>query len=129
MKKLLKEAQKVQKNAYARYSDFKVGAALRTSSGKVYSGCNVENSSYGLTMCAERNAIAGMIADGEHNIEEIVIVGDTEKPLPPCGACRQVIAEFSKPDTKIVMYNRNEEKVEMTLEEILPLTFLLKEYK
>lgn len=129
MKKLLKEAQSAQKNAYAPYSEFRVGAAVKTSSGRVYSGCNVENSSYGLTICAERGAIARMVADGETEIEEIVIVGDTDKPLPPCGACRQVISEFSKAETKITMYNKNEEKIEMTLEEILPLSFSIEEYK
>jgi len=100
IKELFDAAVKVKEKAYAPYSDFHVGSALRTKSGKIFTGCNVENSSYGVTICAERNAIFKMVSEGEQEISAILIVGDTEKFLPPCGACRQVMAEFAMKDTR-----------------------------
>ncbi len=126
IEKLLKLAQEAKKNSYSPYSNFSVGSALITSTGKFYSGCNVENSSYGLTICAERNAIFKMIADGERQIEGILVIGDTEEYLPPCGACRQVIVEFSKDDTPVYMFNSRGQWNETTVREILPATFFLK---
>jgi len=126
---LLDAATKAKNNAYAPYSNFHVGAALLTSSGKLFPGCNLENSSYGLTICAERNAICRMVADGERQIASILVIGDTEEFLPPCGACRQVIAEFSSPDTVIYMCNKNGDCKETTLSRILPFTFFLEDKK
>jgi cytidine deaminase len=91
---LLEAAWAVRNRAYAPYSKFHVGAAVLTKSGKLFVGCNVENLSFGLTNCAERVAIGSMIAAGESEIERVVVVADTDKPISPCGACRQVMAEF-----------------------------------
>jgi cytidine deaminase len=125
IKKLLEAAQKAKENAYAPYSHFHVGAALITPKGNIYSGCNVENTSYGLTICAERNAIFKMAAEGERVISEILVIGDTEEFLPPCGACRQVIAEFSKKDTIVYMCSKHGEWKQTTVGEIIPHTFFL----
>ncbi len=131
MKKEIKElydaAVKVKKNAYAPYSNFHVGSALRTTNGRIFTGCNVENSSYGVTICAERNAIFKMVSEGETVISEILVLGDTENFLPPCGACRQVIAEFSKENTRVIMCNKKGEYKETTVGEILPFGFSLLE--
>jgi cytidine deaminase len=125
--KLLHAAKKTKDNAYAPYSHFHVGAALLTTNGKLFSGCNVENTSYGLTICAERNAIFQMVAEGEHQIAQILIIGDTEEFLPPCGACRQVMAEFSNPETIVYMCNKNGQYKKTTMAELIPYTFSLKE--
>jgi len=124
--KLKEEAEKTQTNAYAPYSDFKVGAALLTPKGNIYSGCNVENGSYGLTVCAERNAIFDMVKNGENKISKIVIIGETDDYLSPCGACRQVIAEFSDEDAEIYMFNRNRDYKKVTVGEIIPFVFKFK---
>ncbi|MCU0284982.1 MAG: cytidine deaminase [Acidobacteria bacterium] len=125
IEKLLQAAQHVKERAYAPYSNFHVGAALSTPSGKIYSGCNVENSSYGLTICAERNAIFQMIAAGENKISELLIIGDSEHFLPPCGACRQVIAEFANKNTPIYMCNKNGAYQQTTVGELIPYMFFL----
>jgi cytidine deaminase len=125
VEKLLEAAQQVKKHAYAPYSHFHVGAALITDTGKIYSGCNVENTSYGLTICAERNAVFNMVSNGEHRIAEILVVGDTEEFLPPCGACRQVITEFSTTETVVYMCNRLGQWEKATMAELMPYTFSL----
>lgn len=125
IEKLLKAARQVKEKAYAPYSHFHVGAALLTPSGNIYTGCNVENTSYGLTICAERNAIFQMVAAGENRISEILVIGDTEHFLPPCGACRQVIAEFAGKDTVIYMCNQNGEYQQAAANDMLPYTFFL----
>ena len=98
---LIEAAAKARTKAYAPYSKFFVGAALLTRSGKIFTGCNVENVSLGLTICAERNALAAAIAGGEREISTIAIVSDCNQPVFPCGACRQVLAEFN-PELEIV---------------------------
>ncbi len=125
VKHLLAAAQKARANAYAPYSHFHVGAALVTDQGNIYSGCNVENTSYGLTICAERNAIFQMAARGERRIAEILVIGDTDEFLPPCGSCRQVIAEFSQKDTAVYMCNRGGQWKKTTVGELLPFIFFL----
>ena len=95
-------AKEARLKAYAPYSRFKVGAAVLAKSGNIYTGCNVENASYGLTVCAERNAVAAMAAAGEREITAVAVVTDLKNPAAPCGACRQVIAEFG-PHADIVM--------------------------
>jgi cytidine deaminase len=91
---LVQIARAARKRAHAPYSEFKVGAALRARSGKIYSGCNVENSTYGLTICAERVAIFKAVSEGEREFTAIAVCADTKKLTPPCGACRQIIWEF-----------------------------------
>jgi cytidine deaminase len=124
---LLKAAIKAKENAYAPYSNFHVGAALLTTNGLIFSGCNVENTSYGLTICAERNAIFKMVSEGERKIEKILVIGDTEEFLPPCGACRQVIFEFSREESLVYMCNKHGECKKVTIREIIPFAFSLKD--
>ena len=122
-KKLIDFAKKAAENAYAPYSKFKVGAALLTKDGKIFTGCNVENASYGLTMCAERVAIFKAVSEGYREFEAIAIYAEGNMPYP-CGACRQVIAEFV--DKKFLFIISNGDKVETyTLGDLLPFTFSL----
>ena len=121
-KKMIQMAQAVSELAYAPYSNFKVGAALLGKSGKIYQGCNIENMSYGLTVCAERVAVAKAISEGERDFEKIAIVADTDKPCPPCGMCRQFLYEFS-PDMEIIMANLEGEIFKVALRELLPNAF------
>ncbi|MGB0356514.1 MAG: cytidine deaminase, partial [Opitutales bacterium] len=95
MSELFEKARAVREHAYAPYSQFKVGAAIRSASGKIFIGCNVENAAYPEGVCAEAGAISAMIAGGETKISEICIVADTSQPIAPCGGCRQKLAEFS----------------------------------
>lgn len=123
---LLAAARKAREKAYAPYSNFHVGAAVLGASGRIYSGCNVENASYGLTCCAERNAIFAMVAAGETDMREILVIGESEEFLPPCGACRQVIAEFAQPPAVVHMCNRQGECRDTTVGELVPFIFHLK---
>ena len=125
-KELLAAARKARKNAYAPHSNFPVGAAVLGADGRIFSGCNVENSSFGLTICAERNAIFAMVAAGETEIKEILIIGDSEEFLPPCGGCRQVIAEFAQPQAVVHMCNRKGQSRDTTVGELVPFIFHLK---
>jgi cytidine deaminase len=101
---LLVAARRARENAVAPFSNFKVGAAVRTKSGKIYSGCNVENASYGLTICAERVAIFKALSEGERGFTAVAVVTDAEKLTPPCGACRQIIWEFCG-DAEVILGN------------------------
>lgn len=114
---LIAAAWDALENAYAPYSNFHVGAALLACDGMVYLGCNVENISYGLTNCAERVAMGAAIAAGVRSFEKVVVVADTAQPISPCGACRQVLAEFG---VKTVILANRTERVEFSLEELLP---------
>ncbi|MGC1480470.1 MAG: cytidine deaminase [Chthoniobacterales bacterium] len=116
---LIRVATEARSNAYAPYSKFAVGAALRTRSGAVFAGVNVENLSFGLTMCAERVAIGAAVAAGEGEFEEIAIVADTQEPVSPCGACRQVMAEFA-PDLAIELSTLAGSRLRFHLQELLP---------
>jgi len=118
MNLLIEVATKSLKKAYSPYSGLSVGCALKTSSGKIYDGVNIENSVFGLTMCAERVAVFKAVSEGNVDIEEIAVVASTGKPIYPCGACRQVLFEFN-PKTKIHL---SDEKI-LTLLEILPFAF------
>ncbi|MGD9108840.1 MAG: cytidine deaminase [Gammaproteobacteria bacterium] len=117
------EALKAMKNAYAAYSNFYVGACVLGDDGNYYTGCNVENVSYGLTICAERNAIGTMIASGAKKIKAMVIVANCDKIIAPCGGCRQVIGELADPNTKIYMFNRTGDCKIRTIAELLPDSF------
>ena len=117
--KILFEAAKLAREAaYCPYSNFAVGAALRTATGEIFTGCNVENLSFGLTNCAERVAIGGAVAAGHREFDRIVVVADTREPISPCGACRQVIAEFG--DCGILLANLSGDVFETTVGEMLP---------
>ncbi len=118
---LLELAKRVRENAYAPYSKFKVGAVLVTKSGRIFTGVNVENASYGLTNCAERTAIFKAVSEGEKEFDTIVIIADTDKPVSPCGACRQVMAEFG--NFKVILANTKGEWLETNVEELLPYSF------
>lgn len=119
---LIKAARDVSRRAYAPYSDFHVGAAVRTLGGEIYAGCNVENASYALTCCAERNAIGRMISAGETKFEAIAIYTPTAMPTAPCGACRQVLYEFN-PDAVVIFACNGAEMIETTVRDLLPGAF------
>ncbi|WP_100640935.1 cytidine deaminase [Alteromonas facilis] len=118
-------ALKVQENAYAPYSNFKVGAAILASNGKIYAGCNVENAAYPLGTCAEGGAISAMIADGATSINEVFIVGSADQACYPCGGCRQKLAEFSQPEVKVTMQSHSGQYEILTVGELLPASFSL----
>lgn len=120
---LYEVAINARENAYAPYSNFKVGAAVRTSDGKIYQGCNVENASYGISCCAERVAIFNAISAGAKKISEICIVGDTQKPISPCGSCRQVIYEFKIEN--IYLTNCKGHCLKISYKDLLPYAFEL----
>jgi len=111
-------------NAHAPYSNFPVGAALRTRDGQVITGCNVENSAFGLAICAETLAMAYAVSQGLTDFDEIAIATDDTEPTPPCGACRQVLNEFA-PNIKISSYTRDGKEAVWTLDELLPHAFVL----
>ena len=111
-------------NAHAPYSNFPVGAALRARNGQVITGCNVENSAFGLAICAETLAMAYAVSQGLSDFEEIAIATDDSEPTPPCGACRQVLNEFA-PNIKISSYTRDGKEATWTLQELLPYAFVL----
>jgi cytidine deaminase len=123
MMSLLQAARAVRENAYAPYSRFKVGAALRTPSGAVYAGCNVENVAYPEGTCAEAGAIAAMIAAGETQIAEILVIADSPNPVPPCGGCRQKIAEFAAADVTVTLCTTDGQTRSVTVADLLPGSF------
>jgi cytidine deaminase len=120
---LIESARAVRENAYAPYSKFKVGAALRTTSGAIYQGCNVENVAYPEGTCAEAGAIAAMIAGGDTAIAEIAVIADCPEPVSPCGGCRQKIAEFAQGDVKVVLATTDGIVEETTVAALLPSSF------
>ena len=119
---LIAEARRARRRAYAPYSGFRVGAALESAGGAIVTGCNVENATYGLTMCAERVAMFKALSDGHRRFRRIAIVADTLAPTPPCGACRQILWEFAG-DIEIVLANLRRETGRHRLAELLPLPF------
>lgn len=122
---LISYAKKAMGNAYAPYSGFCVGAALLTSEGEVFTGCNVENSSYGATICAERCAIIKAISEGYTSFTKIAIVSSGNNLTFPCGICRQFLSEFMQEDGKIILYDSNDEIKEFELSALLPYAFNL----
>ena len=123
MKDLLERARAVQARAYVPYSAFQVGCALRTASGTVFVGANVENASYPQGLCAERSAVAAMIASGEQRIAEIVVIGSGNAPCSPCGGCRQLLSEFAPPSTPVHMAGADGSSASSTIGELLPMAF------
>ena len=124
IKEYIKQANEILDRAYVPYSKFHVGAVVVDMNGNVYKGINVENASYGLTICAERNAISSAVTEGMKKIDLIVITGNTDEPISPCGMCRQVIREFATPDTRIVLAtSKNDNYIVWTLEEMIPYSF------
>lgn len=121
--KQIEAAREAYTKAYAPYSNFHVGAAALTESGKVVQGCNVENASYGLTVCAERNCMAQAIIQGERSIKSVVVYTEQENLTPPCGACRQVIAEFIPEHGEVMSINHLGDSKVWTVAELLPNAF------
>ncbi len=118
---LRQAAEEVRKNAYAPYSGFAVGAAVEGESGAIYRGCNVENASFGLTICAERTAIAQAVTAGESKLRRLLVVADTKNPVAPCGACRQVMLEFGVEE--VILCNMCGESRVFLMKELLPQAF------
>ena len=116
---LIKEATDMLENAYVPYSNF----PLITDDGVIFSGCNIENASYGLSNCAERTAIFKAVSEGKKTFKQLVVTGKTTGPISPCGACRQVMVEFCEPDMPVLLTNTNGDKYETTVKELLPGAF------
>lgn len=122
-KELCEAAVAAMGASFAPYSRFNVGAAVRTVSGEIYSGCNIEISSFGLTICAERVAVFKAVSEGFREFSSIVITSSAPEFCPPCGACRQVLADFSLPDSKVILLRPDRETLETTVRELLPHAF------
>ncbi len=120
---LLDDARAVRENAHAPYSNFKVGAAIRATSGKIYLGCNVENVAFPEGTCAEAGAIAAMVAAGDLEIEEVAVIADSPTPVPPCGGCRQKLAEFAAGDVPVTLATTGGATLVTTVAELLPGAF------
>jgi cytidine deaminase len=120
--RLVEAARAAREHAVADFSHFKVGAALETETGEIITGCNVENASYGLTICAERVAIFKALSEGRRRFTRIAVVADTSSPTPPCGACRQIIWEFCG-DITVVLASLKETKATLQMKDLLPLPF------
>ena len=123
MEKLIVESKKARDKAYVPYSKFPVGAALVAEDGTVYHGCNIENSAYSMTNCAERTAFFKAVSEGVRTFKALAVVGDTEGPVSPCGACRQVIAEFCEGSMPVYLTNLKGDVLETTVAELLPGAF------
>jgi len=119
---LIAAARRARRHARAAYSGFKVGAALQTSDGTVITGCNIENATYGLTICAERVSMFKALSEGHRRFTRVVVVADTAAPTPPCGACRQILWEFGG-DLEVILANLRRETGRHALSELLPLPF------
>lgn len=125
MDKLYEAAREVFNNSYSPYSKFKVGAAVLLKNGEIITGCNVENASYGLSNCAERTALFTVYSKGYrmNDIDKMMIIGDVEKPISPCGACRQVIIELMNPESEVIMTNLNKDYKILKVKDLLPYSF------
>ncbi len=119
---LVAAARAVRERAVADFSGFKVGAALETADGAIVTGCNVENATYGLTVCAERVAVFKAISEGHRSFTRIVVVADTDSPTPPCGACRQILWEFGG-DLEVILANLKDVKATLRMRDLLPMPF------
>ncbi|GAA0459188.1 cytidine deaminase [Alkalibacillus silvisoli] len=122
-KELIQSAKEMLSKAFVPYSKFPVGAALLTKGGEVYQGCNIENAAYPVTCCAERVAIFKAVSEGEREFEALAVIANTERPVPPCGSCRQVMSEFFEPDMRVYITSKELEVKETTVKELLPFSF------
>ncbi|MBP2071234.1 cytidine deaminase [Thermoanaerobacterium butyriciformans] len=122
---LLEKAKEAREMAYAPYSHFKVGACVITDNGNTYKGCNIENSSYGLTNCAERTALFNAYSNGDRKIKAIAVVADTDGPVSPCGSCRQVMYELGGEDLTVILGNMKGDYVVKKAKDLLPYAFSL----
>lgn len=122
---LLEAARAVRENAHAPYSGFRVGAAIRSESGRIHVGCNVENAAFPEGICAEGGAITSLIAAGDKEIREVLVYAEAETPVAPCGGCRQKLAEFAGPDVVVRLAGPEGIRAEMTVGDLLPATFKL----
>ena len=120
---LINLAVEVSQKAYVPYSHFPVSAVLVTKDDQIYTGVNIENASFGLTNCGERTAIFKAVSEGAREFKELIIYGQTDKPISPCGACRQVMAEFFEPDLPVTLVSKDKSTVVMTVKELLPYSF------
>ncbi|MCX7876239.1 MAG: cytidine deaminase [Melioribacteraceae bacterium] len=120
---LVKIAIDAKKKALPQFSKFHVGAALLTNDGKIFTGANIENSSYGLTLCAERLAVFKALHDGERNFKKIAIAADSENYISPCGACRQIMIEFCGPELEVIMINSKGKHKTVKMKDLLPYSF------
>ncbi|WP_044894761.1 cytidine deaminase [Bacillus alveayuensis] len=120
---LIEQAKKAREYAYVPYSKFKVGAALLTKEGKVYRGCNIENAAYSMCNCAERTALFKAYSEGDKEYTALAVIADSPRPVPPCGACRQVISELCPPEMKVILTNLKGDITELTVKELLPGAF------
>ncbi|HET7615680.1 MAG TPA: cytidine deaminase [Bacillales bacterium] len=120
---LIEEAKKARDRAYVPYSTFAVGAALATSDETIYHGCNIENAAYSVCCCAERTALFKAVSEGDKDFKAIAVVADSDRPVPPCGACRQVLAELCPPDMKVILTNLKGAVEQTTVELLLPGAF------
>ena len=127
IRNLLRMAKEAQSRAYAPYSRFQEGAVVKGSSGAYYLGCNIENASYSITVCAERVALAKAVYDGERAFDAVAIVSDSSQPTVPCGACRQFLSEFLGPDVPVICADKAGEYIVVTLAELYPYPFLPKQ--
>ncbi|TFB23999.1 cytidine deaminase [Filobacillus milosensis] len=120
---LVKQATDMLNEAYVPYSKFPVGAALLTKEGKVYRGCNIENAAYPVTCCAERVAIFKAISEGEREFKALAVIAKTNRPVPPCGSCRQVMSEFFDEKMPVYISNKDQEIKEVQVKDLLPFSF------
>lgn len=120
---LIEAARRVRELAYAPYSKFAVGAVVECGDGELFTGCNIENASYGLTLCAERVALAKAISAGRRDLVRLLVIADTTRPVSPCGACRQLIFELAGPTVEVILVNLAGQRRVMTAAELLPYPF------
>lgn len=121
---LIEEAKKAREKAYVPYSKFKVGAALLDNKGNIFHGCNIENAAYSMCNCGERTALFHAYATGSRQFEMMAVVADTDRPVSPCGACRQVLAELCDPNMNIILTNLRGDITKTTVSELLPGAFI-----
>ena len=119
---LVTAAREARERAHAPYSGFKVGAALEAADGRVFTGCNIENATFGLTLCAERVAMFKAVSEGCREFKRLAVVADTDEPTPPCGPCRQILWEFGG-NLDVVLANLHEEKAHLKMHDLLPMPF------
>lgn len=127
IKELINKAIQAREKSYSPYSNFKVGASVMGESGKIYSGCNIENAAYSPTICAERVAIFKAISNGEREIKKIALIGSTDSFTYPCGVCRQVMTEFASDDFEIIVAKNIEEYMSYSLDDLMPNSFRVRD--